>query len=138
MTVAASSRVQGTEQRSTYNKNMRNSPPQKSVRLFPCHVSVHLMGPKMLQCDQHQICNANRKEVAREQMMASNVSILDTEAAQAIVLLGIEVGGRLGGPGERPDHTSHRRRTSRRRPGSVLHDSGRLAISRHTRRRHTY
>jgi hypothetical protein len=37
-------------------------------------------------------------------MMASNVSILDTEAAQAIVLLGIEVGGRLGGPGERPDH----------------------------------
>ena len=42
-------------------------------------------------------------------MMARNVSILDTEAAQAIVLLGIEVrlvevGGRLGGPGERPDH----------------------------------
>ena len=21
--------------------------------------SVHLMGPKMLQCDQHQICNAH-------------------------------------------------------------------------------
>jgi hypothetical protein len=42
-------------------------------------------------------------------MMASNVSILDTEVAQAIVLLGIEgrlveVVGRLGGPGERPDH----------------------------------
>jgi len=39
-------------------------------------------------------------------MMASNVSILDTEVAQAIVLLGIEgrlveVGGRIGGPGER-------------------------------------
>ena len=42
-------------------------------------------------------------------MMARIVSILDTEAAQAIVLLGIEgrlveVGGRLGEPGERPDH----------------------------------
>ena len=41
--------------------------------------------------------------------MARIVSILDTEAAQAIVLLGIEcrlveVRGRLGGPGERPDH----------------------------------
>ncbi len=46
-------------------------------------------------------------------MMASNVSILDTEVAQGIVLLGIEgrlvdVGGRLGEPGERPDHDGRR------------------------------
>ncbi len=66
------------------------------------------MGPKMLQYDQHQICNA-QGSCPREQMMASNFSIIDTEAAQAIVLLGIEgrlveVGGRLGGPGERLDH----------------------------------
>ncbi len=40
---------------------------------------------------QHQICNAHQKGgCPREQMMGSNVSILDTEAAQAIVLLGIE------------------------------------------------
>ena len=36
-------------------------------------------------------------------MMASNVSILDTEAAQAIVLLGIEVGG------QPPDRGGRRR-----------------------------
>ena len=52
-------------------------------------------------------CNVTNIKYAscpREQMMASNVSILDTEVAQAIVLLGIEgrlveVVGRLGGPG---------------------------------------
>ena len=36
-------------------------------KAFDClSMFLHLMGPKMLQCDQHQICNAYKKEVALE------------------------------------------------------------------------